>query len=88
MTTAVEERVLPGGLLRTCRPGDLGQVGALLAARGDPTAAEDQRPAVQDPYTWFEMTAVVVDGDRLLGPQGCTCCPVAAPTCTPRSTRR
>jgi hypothetical protein len=70
MTTAGEERVLPGGLLRTCRPGDLEQVGALLAARGDPTDAEDQRPAVQDPGTWFEVTAVVVDGDRLLGPHG------------------
>jgi hypothetical protein len=25
---------------------------------------------VQDPDTWFEVTAVVVDGDRLLGPPG------------------
>jgi hypothetical protein len=25
---------------------------------------------VQDPDTWFEMTAVVIDGDRLLGPHG------------------
>jgi predicted N-acetyltransferase YhbS len=60
-------RELPGGLLlRTCRPADLDQVGALLAARGDPTDAEDQRLVAEDPDTGCAATAVVVDGDRVV----------------------
>jgi predicted N-acetyltransferase YhbS len=67
VTAAIEERVLPGGLLlRTSRPGDLEQVGALLAGRGDPTDAEDQRLVAEDPDAGFEATAVVVDGDRVV----------------------
>ncbi|MBB3678612.1 putative N-acetyltransferase YhbS [Modestobacter versicolor] len=67
VTDGAEERVLPGGLvLRTCRPADLEQVGALLAARGDPPDAEDQRLVVEDPDTGFDATAVVVDGDRVV----------------------
>ncbi|PZA20653.1 GNAT family N-acetyltransferase, partial [Modestobacter versicolor] len=53
-------------VLRTCRPADLEQVGALLAARGDPPDAEDQRLVVEDPDTGFDATAVVVDGDRVV----------------------
>jgi predicted N-acetyltransferase YhbS len=65
--TAADGRELPGGLLlRTCRPGDLEQVGALLADRGDPEDAEDQRLVVEDPDTGFAATAVVVDGDRVV----------------------
>jgi predicted N-acetyltransferase YhbS len=65
--TAVGERLLPGGLLlRACRPGDLEQVGALLAERGDPTDAEDQRLVAEDPDTGFGATAVVLDGDRVV----------------------
>ena len=67
MTGTAEERVLPGGLLlRTCRPEDLEQVGALLAERGDPTDAEDQRLVAEDPDTGLDATAVVVDGDRVV----------------------
>jgi predicted N-acetyltransferase YhbS len=67
VSTAVEGRPLPGGLLlRSCRPGDLDQVGALLADRGDPTDAEDQRLVAEDPDTGLEATAVVVDGDRVV----------------------
>ena len=66
-TTPVDGRVLPGGLLlRSCRPGDLDQVGALLAARGDPTDAQDQRLVAEDPDTGLAATAVVVDGDRVV----------------------
>ncbi|WP_369139899.1 GNAT family N-acetyltransferase [Modestobacter versicolor] len=67
MTTTGDGRPLPGGLLlRTCRPADLEQVGALLAARGDPPDAEDQRLVVEDPDTGFAASAVVVDGDRVV----------------------
>ena len=49
------EQVLPGGLvLRPCRPADLAQVGDLLAARGDPTDAEDHRLVVEDPDTGWD----------------------------------
>src|SRR3954452_12449635 len=67
VTTADRERGLPDGLvLRPCRPGDLDQVGALLAARGDPTDAEDQRLVADDADTGLAATAVVVDGDRVV----------------------
>ncbi len=67
VSTAETGRPLPGGLLlRSCRPGDLDQVGALLADRGDPTDAEDQRLVAEDPDTGLEATAVVVDGDRVV----------------------
>jgi predicted N-acetyltransferase YhbS len=58
---------LPGGLrLRPYRPADLPQVGDLLAARGDPTDAEDHRLVVEDPDTGRDSCAVVVDGDRVV----------------------
>ncbi|KGH44716.1 hypothetical protein IN07_22340 [Modestobacter caceresii] len=61
------EQLLPGGLrLRSCRPGDLEQVGALLADRGEPADALDQRLVVEDPDTGWDATAVVVDGDRVV----------------------
>jgi hypothetical protein len=64
---ATAERPLPGGLLlRACRPGDPQRVGELLAARGDPTDAEDQRLVADDPDTGPGATAVVVDGDRVV----------------------
>jgi predicted N-acetyltransferase YhbS len=67
VSTAVEGRPLPGGLLlRSCRPDDLEQVGALLADRGEPDDAEDQRLVAEDPDTGLEATAVVVDGDRVV----------------------
>nr|WP_164702760.1 GNAT family N-acetyltransferase [Modestobacter sp. KNN46-3] len=66
-TTAAVEQLLPGGLrLRSCRPGDLEQVGALLADRGEPADALDQRLVVEDPDTGWDATAVVVDGDRVV----------------------
>ncbi|TWH74089.1 GNAT family N-acetyltransferase [Modestobacter roseus] len=58
---------LPGGLvLRPCRPADLDQVGALLAARGEETDAEDQRLVADDPDLGPAATAVVADGDRVV----------------------
>ena len=46
-TTDTGGLLLPGGLLLLpCRPGDVAQVGALLAERGDPTDAEDHRLGV------------------------------------------
>ncbi|MCZ2838711.1 GNAT family N-acetyltransferase [Modestobacter sp. VKM Ac-2985] len=65
--TAAAEHLLPGGLvLRGCRPGDLEQVGALLADRGEPADALDHRLVVEDPDTGWEATAVVVDGNRVV----------------------
>ncbi|MCZ2850083.1 GNAT family N-acetyltransferase [Modestobacter sp. VKM Ac-2978] len=65
--TAAAEQLLPGGLLlRSCRPGDLAQVGALLSDRGEPADALDQRLVVEDPDTGWDATAVVVDGDRVV----------------------
>lgn len=58
---------LPGGLqLRTARPADLEQVGALLEARGEPGDALDHRLVVEDPDAGWETCAVVVDGDRVV----------------------
>jgi predicted N-acetyltransferase YhbS len=65
MTTT--PRPLPDGLLlRTARPGDLDQVGALLAERGEPEDAVDHRLAVEDPDLGWDACAVVVDGDRVV----------------------
>ena len=59
--------VLPDGLvLRTSRPADLDQIGALLAARGEDEDAVDHRLVVQDPDLGWEACAVVVDGDRVV----------------------
>lgn len=58
---------LPDGLLlRSARPDDLGQIGALLADRGDANDQEDHRLVVTDPDGGFEACAVVVDGDRVV----------------------
>lgn len=58
---------LPGGLLlRTARPEDLGQIGALLEERGEPGDALDHRLVVEDPDAGWEACAVVVDGDRVV----------------------
>jgi len=58
---------LPSGLvLRTARPTDLDQIGALLAERGEPQDALDHRLVVQDPALGWEACAVVVDGDRVV----------------------
>ena len=65
-TQAVGRPLLGGLLLRSCRPGDLEQVGTLLADRGEPADALDQRLVVEDPDTGWEATAVVVDGDRVV----------------------
>ena len=66
-TTGSGGLLLPGGLLlRPCRPGDVAQVGALLAERGDRTDAEDHRLVVEDPDAGPDACAVVVDGDRVV----------------------
>ncbi len=56
----------PGLTLRTARPEDLDQIGALLAARGEDTDAEDHRLVVEDPDLGWDACAVVVDGDRVV----------------------
>ncbi len=57
---------LPGGLeLRTARPSDLDQIGALLVARGDEPDALDHRLVVEGELGW-DACAVVVDGDRVV----------------------
>ncbi len=57
---------LPGGLeLRTARPSDLEQIGALLVARGDEPDALDHRLVVEGELGW-DACAVVVDGDRVV----------------------
>jgi len=59
--------VLPGGLsLRPAEPGDLGQLAALLTARGEPVDAIDHRLIVTDPDAGLASCAVVVDGDRVV----------------------
>ncbi|QFZ21794.1 GNAT family N-acetyltransferase [Saccharothrix syringae] len=55
-----------GLVLRTARPADLEQVGALLAERGEPEDAVDHRLVVEDPDAGWEACAVVVDGDRVV----------------------
>ena len=58
---------LPGGLvLRTAEPADLGQIGALLAERGDAADAEDLELVVNDQDAGWGAVAVVVDGDRIV----------------------
>ncbi|XVS67219.1 GNAT family N-acetyltransferase [Actinosynnema sp. CA-299493] len=58
---------MTGGLvLRTARPEDLDQIGALLADRGEPEDAVDHRLVVEDPDAGWEACAVVVDGDRVV----------------------
>jgi predicted N-acetyltransferase YhbS len=58
---------LPDGLvLRTGTPGDLDQIGALLADRGEPADAVDHRLVVSDPDAGWGSCAVVVDGDRVV----------------------
>ncbi|HEY3548370.1 MAG TPA: GNAT family N-acetyltransferase [Propionicimonas sp.] len=58
---------LPGGLtLRTARPGDLAQIGDLLAERGEPADSLDHRLVVEDPDLGWDACAVVVDGDRVV----------------------
>ncbi|MDT0164542.1 GNAT family N-acetyltransferase [Actinotalea sp. AC32] len=58
---------LPGGLeLRTARPADLDQIGALLVARGEAGDDVDHRLVVEDPDAGWETCAVVVDGDRVV----------------------
>ncbi len=57
---------LPGGLkLRTARPSDLDQIGALLVERGEEADALDHRLVVEGELGW-EACAVVVDGDRVV----------------------
>ncbi|CAM5787110.1 GNAT family N-acetyltransferase [Cellulomonas persica] len=57
---------LPGGLeLRTARPSDLDQIGALLVDRGDEADALDHRLVVEGELGW-DACAVVVDGDRVV----------------------
>ncbi|ADG76481.1 conserved hypothetical protein [Cellulomonas flavigena DSM 20109] len=57
---------LPGGLeLRTARPSDLDQVGALLVERGEEPDALDHRLVVEGELGW-DACAVVVDGDRVV----------------------
>lgn len=57
---------LPGGLeLRTARPADLDQIGALLAERGEEPDALDHRLVVEGEPGW-DACAVVVDGDRVV----------------------
>lgn len=57
---------LPGGLeLRTARPSDLDQIGALLVDRGEEPDALDHRLVVEGALGW-DACAVVVDGDRVV----------------------
>ncbi|MFD7657083.1 GNAT family N-acetyltransferase [Actinosynnema sp. NPDC059797] len=55
-----------GLVLRTARPEDLEQIGALLTDRGEPEDAVDHRLVVEDPDAGWEACAVVVDGDRVV----------------------
>jgi predicted N-acetyltransferase YhbS len=55
-----------GLVLRTARPADLDQIGALLTDRGEPADAIDHRLVVEDPDAGWEACAVVVDGDKVV----------------------
>jgi predicted N-acetyltransferase YhbS len=55
-----------GLVLRTARPDDLDQIGALLVDRGEPADAVDHRLVVEDPDAGWESCAVVVDGDKVV----------------------
>ncbi|MFD5000965.1 GNAT family N-acetyltransferase [Streptomyces buecherae] len=64
---ACAPRELPDGLvLREAVPGDLEQIGALLAGRGAEEDALDHRLVVTDPDAGWSACAVVVDGDRVV----------------------
>lgn len=64
---AGQPSLLGGGLvLRAAREGDVEQVSALLAARGDATDAVDARLMLGDPDQGLEACGVVVDGDRVV----------------------
>lgn len=63
----VREVTLPGGpVLRTARPADLDQIGALLTERGEADDALDHRLVVTDPDLGWDACAVVVDGTRVV----------------------
>lgn len=62
----MSQSLAAGLVLRAARPGDLGQIGALLAERGDPADPVDHRLVVEDPDAGWECCAVVVDGDRVV----------------------
>ncbi|KOX27963.1 hypothetical protein ADK67_12730 [Saccharothrix sp. NRRL B-16348] len=55
-----------GLVLRTARPDDLDQIGALLVDRGEPVDAVDHRLVVEDPDAGWDACAVVVDGDKVV----------------------
>ena len=55
-----------GLVLREARPGDIEQIGALLAERGEPDDTLDHRLVVTDPDAGWPACAVVVDGDRVV----------------------
>jgi len=55
-----------GLTLRTAFEGDLEQIGALLADRGDEADAEDLRLVVDDADEGLDAVMVVVDGDRVV----------------------
>ena len=58
---------LDGGLvLRGATPADVGQIGELLAARGEANDAEDLELVLGDPDAGFGGTAVVVDGTAVV----------------------
>lgn len=58
---------LPNGLeLRTARDGDVTQIAALLADRGEPADADDLCLVVDDHDAGLEAVGVVVDGDHVL----------------------
>ena len=65
-TTGAVVQLRDGLLLRQAIPSDLGQIGELLAERGEPDDAADHRLVVEDPDAGWESCAVVVDGDRVV----------------------
>jgi predicted N-acetyltransferase YhbS len=60
------QQLADGLVLRSAEPGDLGQIQALLASRGDPADARDFELMATDPDAGWELCAVVVDGDRVV----------------------
>ena len=55
-----------GLILRTARPSDLDQIGALLTARGDAADAEDHALVMADPDGGWDSCAVVADGSQVV----------------------
>ncbi|HEX9993544.1 MAG TPA: GNAT family N-acetyltransferase [Acidimicrobiales bacterium] len=53
-------------VLRAMTPADVGQVAALLAARGEPADGVDLELVAADPDAGPEAVGVVVDGDRVV----------------------